>query len=195
MSTFLGIIPARGGSKRLPGKNIAPLAGKPLIAWTIEAAKKSMLDSFLVSTDSREIADIAHEYGAWVPFLRPRALATDEAKTVDVLRHAVKYAVEKCGIKPDYIVTLQPTTPTRTERDINVAVEFMDAMPLECFFTCREEEPKPNGNIYVTAYDLLMKDSIVWHTWGAIWPQIEAAYPDIDTEEDFKMAEELLCKR
>lgn len=193
--TFLGIIPARGGSKRFPGKNIATLCGKPLIAWTIEAAKQSKLDSFIVTTDSREIADVAHRYGAWVPFLRPAELATDQAKTVDVLRHAVRYAVEECGIKPDYIVTLQPTTPTRTERDINVAVDFLENMPLECMFTSKEEEPAPNGNIYATAYDLLMKDHIIWHTWGAIWPQVDTEYPDIDTEEDFKLAEGLLCKR
>lgn len=201
MSTFLGIIPARGGSKRFPGKNIATLCGKPLIAWTIEAAKQSKLDSFIVSTDSRDIADVAHRYGAWVPFLRPAELATDKAKTVDVLRHAVRYAVEECGIKPDYIVTLQPTTPTRTERDINVVVDFLEAMPLECFYTCQEEDPgsasppRPNGNLYATSYDLLMKDHIIWHSMGGIWPQLDAEYPDIDTEEDFKAAEGLLCKR
>src|ERR1700690_2556564 len=90
--SVLAIIPARGGSKGLPGKNVRELCGKPLIAWSIEKAQKSRhLDVVLVTTDSPEIADIARRYGAVVPFLRPADLATDRASTYDVLRHAVEY--------------------------------------------------------------------------------------------------------
>lgn len=192
---FLGVIPARGGSKRLPGKNLMPLLGKPLIAWTIEAAKKSKLDSFIVSTDSREIADVAQRYGAWVPFLRPPELATDGARTVDVLCHAVKRLHADFSILPDYVVTLQPTTPTRTERDINVAVDFLEECSMDSFVTTLEDFSAPNGNVYTTCYDMLMKDRLIWTTFGAMWPQIDSEYPDIDTLEDFKEAERLLCRR
>jgi CMP-N-acetylneuraminic acid synthetase len=192
---FLGVIPARGGSRRLPGKNLLPINGKPLIAWTIEAAKKSKLDSFIVSTDSPEIAHVAIKYGAWVPFMRPAELATDEAKTVDVLRHAVSKLNESFGILPDYVVTLQPTTPTRTERDIDVAVDFLNDAPMSSFITTREDLLTPNGNVYATCYDMLMNDHLIWTTIGAVWPQIDKYYPDIDTEEDFKYAEKLLCGR
>jgi len=86
--TFLAIIPARGGSKGLPGKNIKVLCGKPLIAWSIEAGLKSKyIDEVMVTTDSQEIADVAQKYGANVPFLRPKELATDTATTFDVIKH------------------------------------------------------------------------------------------------------------
>ena len=105
---LLGIIPARGGSKGIPRKNIRDIAGKPLIAWSIEAAQnaKSMTD-FLVSTDDQEIADVAQQHGAPV-LLRPPELATDEARTIDVLQHVL---VER----PDYdaVMVLQPTSPLR----------------------------------------------------------------------------------
>lgn len=89
---IIAIIPARGGSKRLPGKNIKDLAGKPLIAWTIEAAIQSnIFDHVFVSTDSEEIANISREYGAEVPFLRPAELASDTATTNDVVTHLVDW--------------------------------------------------------------------------------------------------------
>lgn len=193
---FLGIIPARGGSKRLPGKNIANLCGKPLIAWTIEAAKRSQLDSCIVSTDSREIAYIACRQGAWVPFIRPPELASSSARTVDVLIHAVRYMMTEFAFEPDYIVTLQPTTPTRTERDINVAIDFLEDCQLDSFVTIsQDKDVRPNGNIYATKTDMLLKDQLIWTTLGALWPQKDREYPDIDTEEDWKKAENLLCRR
>ena len=89
---ILGFIPARGGSKGLPRKNIKLLSGKPLIAWTIEEARKSAIfDRILVSTDDEEIAEVARAYGADVPFIRPKELATDEAKGIDVFFHAVQW--------------------------------------------------------------------------------------------------------
>lgn len=115
---ILGIIPARGGSKGVPRKNIKLLAGKPLIVWTIEEAQKSgVIDKLIVSTDDEEIAEVAREYGAEVPFMRPPELATDEAKGIDVVLHAMNWYEEK-GENFDLVILLQPTSPLRKAEDI-----------------------------------------------------------------------------
>lgn len=122
--TFLAIIPARGGSKGLPGKNIKNLCGKPLIAWSIEVGLKSKyLDEVIVSTDSEEIADVAKKYGANVPFLRPKILANDTAPTFDTLKHAIDFCKNNLNKTYDYIVLVEPTSPLRTEYDIDNAIE------------------------------------------------------------------------
>lgn len=129
----LAIIPARGGSKGLVGKNIRDLCGKPLIAWSIEKANKSQyLDVVLVSTDSNEIADVALRYGATVPFLRPADLATDSASTYDVIRHALKHYREAEGREFDYVVLLEPTSPLREDDDIDRMLAALDAHADEC---------------------------------------------------------------
>jgi CMP-N,N'-diacetyllegionaminic acid synthase len=121
--TFLGIIPARGGSKGIPRKNITIINGKPLIQYTIDEAKNSKyLDRIIVSTDDKEIAEVAEKCGAEVPFLRPKELATDNAKTIDALIHAVK-ELEKRGSKYDYVVLLQPTQPLRRSWHIDEAIQ------------------------------------------------------------------------
>lgn len=121
---ILAVIPARGGSKGLPGKNIRDLAGRPLIAWTIDAANDSRyLDSVIVSTDSPEIAGVAKRYHAEVPFLRPDHLATDNAKSMDALLHAVQW-LEGHGETFDMLLALQPTSPLRTAKDIDQAIEL-----------------------------------------------------------------------
>jgi N-acylneuraminate cytidylyltransferase/CMP-N,N'-diacetyllegionaminic acid synthase len=123
--SILALIPARGGSKGLPRKNIRPLLGKPLIAWTIEQALASKyLDRVIVSTDSEEIAEISKKYGAEVPFMRPKKLATDEVKSIDVVLHAVKWMEENDG-SYDLLMLLQPTSPLRTVEDIDKAVELL----------------------------------------------------------------------
>jgi len=123
--SMLALIPARGGSKGVPGKNIRPLCGKPLIAWTIDQAKKSKyVDHILVSTDSEDIATIAREYGADVPFLRPESLATDGAKAIDVILHAIDY-LEQHGRLYDLVMYLQPTSPLRQAEDMDTAVELL----------------------------------------------------------------------
>ena len=120
----LAIIPARGGSKGLPGKNIRQICGKPLIAWTIEKAKKSQyLDMILVTTDSPEIAFISRQFGAYVPFLRPAAMATDQASTYDAIRHALGFLKENESKEFDYIVLLEPTSPLREDDDIDRMLE------------------------------------------------------------------------
>ncbi|MGF1691934.1 cytidylyltransferase domain-containing protein [Photobacterium kagoshimensis] len=114
----IAIIPARGGSKRLPRKNVLPLAGKPLIAWTIEAALESgIFERVVVNTDDQEIAAIAIHYGAEVPYLRPAELASDTATTMAVLQHQLQYFVAKGEAYRD-LVLLQPTSPLRTSQDI-----------------------------------------------------------------------------
>ena len=124
---ILGLIPARGGSKGLPRKNIKPLLGKPLIAWTIEQALASKyLDRVVVSTDDKEIADISKKYGAEVPFMRPKELAEDNAKGIDVVLHAIDWLKENDKRKQyDLIMLLQSTSPLRTTEDIDKAIELL----------------------------------------------------------------------
>jgi CMP-N,N'-diacetyllegionaminic acid synthase len=125
---ILGIIPARGGSKSVPHKNIALLNGKPMIAYTIEAAKKSQrLTEFLVSSENPEIITVAKQYGAPVPFVRPAQLATDEAPTLPVVQHAVREMEALNDLTYDIIVLLQPTTPLRRPEDIDAAIDKLIA--------------------------------------------------------------------
>lgn len=123
--SFLAIIPARSGSKGIKDKNIINLKGKPLIAYTIETAKESQIfDEIMVSTDSLKIAEISKSFGAKVPFLRPKELATDNAKSLDVILHALNYYINK-NIEFDYFVLLQPTSPLRNSKDIKDAVNLL----------------------------------------------------------------------
>jgi len=120
--TVLGIIPARGGSKGLPGKNIREMAGKPLIYWTIERALSSTyFDNVIVNTDDGEIAEIAEKYGAEVPFLRPKELADDRTPIIDVINHTVEY-YRGLNMYFDFIALLEPTSPLRKPDDIDRAI-------------------------------------------------------------------------
>ena len=120
---ILGLIPARGGSKGLPGKNIKPMLEKPLIAWTIEQAKHSKyIDTTIVSTDDQKIAEVSKKYGVRVPFMRPSELATDEASTFGVITHALDYLRQK-GESFDYLALLEPTSPLRKLTDIDNAIK------------------------------------------------------------------------
>lgn len=112
----LGVIPARGGSKGVPRKNLRPLLGRPLIAWSVDAARQSaLLDRFVVSTEDEEIADVARREGADV-LPRPAALATDTATTKAVLQHVVEV------LHPDELVVLQPTSPVRVDHLVDCAI-------------------------------------------------------------------------
>lgn len=118
--SFLAIIPARGGSKGLPGKNIKMLCGKPLIAWSIEAALQSKYcDEVMVTTDSKEIAEVSKECGAAVPFLRPQKLAQDNSTTFEAVQHAMEFYLQSQNRSFDYIVLLEPTSPLREKDDID----------------------------------------------------------------------------
>jgi N-acylneuraminate cytidylyltransferase len=123
--SVLGVILARGGSKGLPRKNIRDLAGKPLIAWTIEAGNESAyLDRLILSSDDEEIMEVAEEYGCEVPFQRPAELAEDDTTSVDALLHAIDELQSY-----DYVVLLQPTSPLRESGDI-------DATIAKCYERC-----------------------------------------------------------
>lgn len=123
---ILALIPARGGSKGIPHKNIAPLLGRPLIAYSIAAARQAAaIDRVLVSTDDPQIAAVAAELGAEVPFLRPAELATDTARGLDVARHALQWLAAQEGYRPDILVELQPVAPLRLAADIDAAVELL----------------------------------------------------------------------
>src|SRR3989344_1993183 len=123
LKTILGIITARGGSKGIPRKNIKDLCGKPLIAYTIEAAKDSgVFSRLIISTDDQEIADVAKQYGAELPFMRPAELAQDATPHVPVLQHAVSWLRDNEHFFPDYVMILQPTSPMRQDFHIKEAV-------------------------------------------------------------------------
>ena len=119
------IVPARGGSKGLPGKNIKMLCGKPLIAYSIDVARAFADDkNICVSTDSEEIKQVVEQYGLKVPFLRPDYLATDTATSDDVLIHAVNYYREQYGRTFKILLLLQPTSPLRTKEDVEGAIRL-----------------------------------------------------------------------
>ena len=139
---ILGVIHARGGSKRIPLKNIKPLAGQPLIAYMVEAAMECrLLDRLIVSTDHPEIARIAKEYGAEVPFMRPADLAEDVASEL-VTQHAVRF-VEAEGYPVRIVLTMQPTTPFCTAEDIDACITKMLDSDLDTVFTACPVHERP----------------------------------------------------
>jgi len=139
----LGVIPARGGSKGVPRKNIREVAGKPLIAYTIEAALKSVVERVVVSTDDPEIARVAKECGAEVPFIRPAELARDEVVTEPVIMHAVQF-VEEHGYRPDIVAQLFPTNPLRTAGDIDLTIEKLIETGADAVITVNAVIEHPN---------------------------------------------------
>lgn len=202
---ILGIIPARGGSKAIPRKNIKMIAGKPLIAWTIQSAKRStMLDNFVVSTEDPEIAEISRTYGAEV-IDRPAELATDEASTLSVLQHVLSV------IEADIVVLLQPTSPVRDtnlidrcivrfkERDAdNLATGFICKFMEYGAYTQRRQDLKgffyDDGNVYVIKKDLIKKGRV----FGKKAERFETAKEqniEIDDDFDFWIVEQILLRR
>jgi CMP-N-acetylneuraminic acid synthetase len=120
---ILGIITARGGSKGIPRKNIKELCGKPLAAYTIEAAKRSeLLTRCIFSTEDQEIAQIASEFGADIPFMRPQELAQDDSTSMEVVQHVLTWLKNNAGEEYDYTMILQPTSPLRNSDDIDAAI-------------------------------------------------------------------------
>ena len=126
MANVLGVIPARGGSKGIPNKNLVPLCGRPLLAYTADAVKDSArLTRTVVSTDDQRIADCATSLGLEVPFMRPSSLSGDEVPMLPVLQHAVE-ALEAEGFNADIVVLLQPTSPLRRGEHIDAAVTWLE---------------------------------------------------------------------
>jgi len=216
----LGIIAARGGSKRLPGKNIRPLAGRPLIAWTVAAAIESgVVDRLLVSTDSPEIETAAREAGAEVPFRRPESLATDAASGTDVILHALRWFENTEGIQPRWILCLQTTSPLRTAADIRALLavaeskgwhevaSFRPAASGSGMTWCidadsiamRDKELSAgswkgelNGAMYLIERDLFVERGNFFTEHLRAFPMPAERSVDIDTLEDFERAEALM---
>lgn len=216
---MIAIIPARGGSKRLPGKNIKLLHGKPLIAYTIEAALKSKyITRVLVSTDDKEIADVAIQYGADVPELRPDFLATDNASSNDVIKYTLDLVKSKYNEINDNCVLLQPTSPLRNSRHIDEAIDlFLDKEADSVISFTKEYHPLkwnkyinengkledieglddrvsyfPNGAIYVLSFNAIENADYYINSIGYV---MERNYSiDIDTQEDWDLCDFILKK-
>lgn len=210
---MIAIIPARGGSKGLRGKNIKPLYGKPLIAYTIEAALKSKhITRVIVDSDDESIIEVSKKYGAETPYIRPGYLATDKAKSIDVMKHAI----EKLQIMTDFIL-LQPTSPLRTNVHIDESISLFKRKKADSVISfCKENHPIywhkeidsegkikkifddnyitnrqelmssyfPNGAIYILKKELVFKGNYYTdNTYAYIMDDKSSI--DIDTQEDF----------
>ena len=221
-SKFIAVIPARGGSKGLPRKNIRLLAGKPLIAYSIEAALKSKyIDRVIVSSEDEEIAEISRRHGAEV-VERPMELATDTAPTEPALEHVVKWLKEYEDYKTDIIVLLHPTSPLRTSEHIDEALDIflnsnydslLSVCPSHAFIwkmgeagvypinydfknrprrQDKEPEYRENGAIYITKYKILMGNHNILGGKIELYIMPEECSIDIDTEFDLWLCEQLL---
>lgn len=221
---ILGLIPARGGSKGIPRKNIKLIAGKPLIVWTIESALRSrFLDAVVVSTDDEEIAAVARQCGAQVPFMRPAALADDITPGLDPVFHALNKLPEF-----DSVLLLQPTSPLRTTGDIDSCISMAQKNKSLCVVSVSEPDVHPfwtyklnddqtlralveaadvhrrqdlppvyalNGALYFANCSWLMKQKkfITNKTTAYVMPAERSI--DIDTPLDWKLAEVLLREK
>lgn len=218
---ILCVIPVRGGSKGIPRKNIRDLAGKPLVSWTIEQALAAdcRLD-VLVSTDDREIAEVALQAGADVPFLRPEELARDETATEPVVQHAIEYRTAQ-GREPDAVMLLQATSPIRHPGTLDRAVaQFLDSrvdslvgvVPQTPFLWTAGDPPKAQyavdrrprrqdlaeedyryretGSLYLTRTEIYRKFSNRLGGRIGLFVMEEAEGVDIDTELDFTTVEQ-----
>jgi len=178
---YLAVITARGGSKGIPGKNIKHLVGKPLILYTVEAARKVFQDQYVyVSTDSQEIKEVVESSGLGVPFLRPAELATDTSSSEDVLKHAIKEAVKK-GLVFDAVVLLQPTSPFRNKEHIQSAIIEFEKHPDSLLLSVTQARENPYNTLMEEDKDGFLQKSkqsnftrrqdcpSVWNVNGAIY--------------------------
>jgi len=213
----LGIIPARGGSKVVPYKNIKQLNGKPLLSYTIEAALSvKLLSRVVVSTDDQRIADVAKQYGASV-IMRPKELAVDESRTEDALLHVLDHLVEKEDFVPDIVLTLEPTSPLRKSESIDACIKVFENKDIDSVISVvetkacygnikdykfnflfpnqprRRQDRDPlyqeTGVVYGTRTEILRHKKSV--TGDNIYPLVISPKEaiDINTEFDFKLAE------
>ena len=220
--TFLAIVPARGGSKRLPRKNVLDLAGKPLISWTIEAGLKSKyIDKVIVTSDDDEILETSKRYGAQI-IRRPHDLASDTTTTFDALKHTIDN-IEKY----DYIVLLQATSPLRDEKHIDESIELLESKKADAIVSVCEMDHSPfwsntlpkdnsmsnfisdevknkrsqdlenyyrlNGAIYICKTDKLLEEKTFFLKDNIFAYKMDReSSVDIDEELDFKIARALL---
>ncbi|MFM8533064.1 MAG: cytidylyltransferase domain-containing protein [Acidimicrobiia bacterium] len=140
----LGIITARGGSKGIPGKNLKLLAGKPLLAYTIEAARQAGLDRVILSTEDAAIADAGRALGVEVPFTRPAELSRDDTPHLPVIQHAVEWLREQRSYRPDAVMILQPTSPLRSSADIAAAIRLLASSNADAVVSVSEVSPHVN---------------------------------------------------
>jgi CMP-N,N'-diacetyllegionaminic acid synthase len=222
--TILALIPARGGSKGVPRKNIRDTAGKPLIAWTIEAAQKSKyIDRLILSSDDNEIIEVARKWGCEAPFIRPRELALDSTPGIEPVLHAIHNVPDY-----DYIILLQPTSPLRTAEDIDACVEqclsqganacvsvvepdkspywmyelnennrMNPLLKVEQMITRRQDMPQVvalNGAVYIAKPDWLLKHSTFLTTETLAFIMPKERSIDVDTEFDLWLVEAILQK-
>ena len=153
----LALVVARGGSKSIPRKNLAPLAGRPLIVWTIEAALRCPgLDRVIVSTDDAEIASVSRAHGAEAPFLRPADLARDDTPTLPVVIHALRWLADQEGYVPEHVMLLQPTSPLRTSEDIAGVLDLAEERRADSVISVSEASTHPHLAKRITAEGLLV---------------------------------------
>lgn len=144
----LGLIPARGGSKGVPGKNIRPVMGKPLIAYAIECGLACPeLDMVLVSSDSPEIAAIAKQHGALAPFLRPAELASDQSPMLPVMQHAINFCEEHYQVSVKALVLMDPTGPLRQPQDVTTVLEMLKGPETDCVVSGSPAQRSPYFNM------------------------------------------------
>jgi CMP-N-acetylneuraminic acid synthetase len=181
---------ARGGSKGLPGKNIRPLSGKPLIAWSIQhALVVKRIDRVIVSTDSDEIAETARQYGAEVPFMRPAELAVDNSPEWLAWRHALNYLKESTGTLPEAMVSVPTTAPLRLPIDIENCLDEYEKGDADIVITVTDSYRSPYFNMVKT--NVMAHNSTFEGRVKAVHVPTERAI-DIDTLLDFHIAECLL---
>lgn len=218
--TLVGVIPARGGSKRLPGKNSMIVGGKSLITLAVEAAQNSgVLDRILVDTDSTTLADLARESGAEVPFIRPSHLAQDSSSTAMVILNLLSVLGARENYFPDAVVTIQPTSPLRTAEDVRSVVGAWEEEPARpvasvtrplqnpadlLLLTPRGtlsrligEDPRSlvlfeDGGVYVTPVSFLLKEKTVFSVDAGRIAEIPPLHGiDVDEEHQLSLAKAL----
>lgn len=187
----LAFIPARGGSKGIPHKNIQDLAGTPLIGHTIKAALNCpYVDACMVSTDDDEIARVAHEQGGWVPFLRPIELATDTSKTIDCLDHAVKKLAAD-GTPFDIVCLLQATSPFRTAEDLTGAIRF--SAPMDIVASPRfPRSPTPPSSCALISRPVTTPQGLSPSSQWALTMRTMSSYPQFHEPAPFAVK---ICQR
>lgn len=214
---LLAIIPARSGSKRIPGKNIKPFAGKPLLVHSVECALNTpSVSRVIVSTDSPEIREIAIKSGADAPFLRPAELASDLTSTVDVVLHAIHFLSNAENLLYESLVVLAPTSPLRTVGDVEAAFQLFQSSAADslvslaqtpinsaCLTTVADNAVKPlitdsnflfrlNGAIYISRTESILKTGKLLGEKTIPYFMPDLLSVDIDTPSDFLLAEILM---
>ncbi|RUM26012.1 acylneuraminate cytidylyltransferase family protein [Rhizobium vallis] len=220
---ILAVIPARAGSKGIPRKNLLPLGNKPLVAWSIQQAlEATSIDRVVVSTDGADIAEVARQYNADVPFLRPDHLSTDTSSTEEAMIHTVEM-LAKTGYSPDFVILLQPTCPIRKPGSVEQSIQTLLNTASDSIVSAKEIHPflwqrptdarahydfrnrprrqdvaeedglfEENGSIYITRTEILLRDKCRLGGKIGIYQMSAIESVDIDTIDDLALAEAAL---